>query len=253
MDFLTNFNNTVSNLWNNGEIMKAYIVSLCAPSSIEDNEGVLDTRARLEHQLKDITTIQNTGQLNGRFVKDLVDPPDYEKCVKFQLVRKYAKEYGLLYLVDVGCFSGWVGRALAVEGIKVVGIDVHPVMLYMAAHLAAGTLADFECISAMKIGYVHPKTYSGAIVFDVLEHLADPINALKSIDRSVRENGWVFINVPSPKGEIGAGRFDIESHEHLYCFSKKRLDELCGHKKNYELKEIINEDGLPNWFLKYQL
>ena len=180
-----------------------------------------------------------------------------------QLLKKYVQQYKLKQLVDVGCFSGWIGRELSTLGVRVHGIDVLPGVLQLANMSSTGSLATFEYLPAQKLGAYYPKHFDGAIVFDTLEHCFNPELVLKNIKRAVVPNGWVFINLPHPQGENEGRRAyqedfpkdinDLELHEHLFNFNETEIKKLMGKEKNFSCAVINNEKGTINWFIKFQV
>lgn len=253
MKILDSFLNTVDYLFDHGEMMKAYIYLRNAPSIIDDEQEVLKRLSTIQTRLKTISNIQNYFSTDGKMVAKGPEPGNIEGLVKVQLLKKYIKQLRLKKLLDVGCHTGWLGRHLSVDGISVFGIDVHPLVIMKATLVSSGSLAKFGIITAQQIGYSHPKEFDGAVVFDVLEHLFDVENAIRSIERSVVEDGWVFMAIPHPKAEHKAGKVALHNKEHLSSFSERKLKELFGKKKSYDLQEVINEGDMPMWFLKYQV
>lgn len=229
------------------------------PSLIEDDTKVLTKLGTVRRHLETLSRDQNNGKLNTGFNI----PDDIDKKVAFQMMRKDVLELKLGRLLDVGCFSGWIGKTLSLDGIHVHGIDVLPLVLQNAALYNTGSLATFEYSTVEKVGFLHPKQFDGAIAFNILEHLFDISVALESIKRAVRDGGWVFIDLPHPQAEhVGhrahAGEFEndleeLDMHEHLFNFSEKAIRRLMGKEKNFELDIITNENKQINWYIKFQI
>lgn len=237
-----------------GEIMKGLWYLYNPPSYIEEEPEISTKLGEVLARLNDLKSAQDQGTTGGRFNSGFVVPENIEELVAFQLLKKRIQEKGLKKLVDVGCFSGWMGKELSTIGVAVHGIDIHPVIIQLAAFYASGSLATFEYLPVQKLGAMYPKQFDGAILFDVLEHTFDPELALKSVERAVKENGSVFINLPHPTGEHeskDACRFD--EHEHLYSFSGKEIQKLIGKKKNFKMEVIKNEANQINWFISFSV
>lgn len=240
------FLNTVKYMAEHGELMKAYLYLQNLPTYLEDNIQVLEYLGEVQKRLTDLKEMQDYGTLRGHFNAQFTDPPDTSKLIAFQHLRKLLREKGCKNIVDVGCYTGWMGRELSKDGITVHGIDVHPVIIQLAAFYATGTPAKFEYLPVQKLGAKYPKQFDGAILFDVLEHVFEPKLALDSINRAVK--GWVFINLPHPQAEHISNDRPMKEHEHLYSFSEKRIKELM---PNAKIETIQNEGGKPNWFISY--
>lgn len=247
------FLEVVNYLFERGEMVKAFRVICDAPSLIEEEKEVLELQTKIQERLKDLSDMQNKGHVKGKLNKGFEDPKNVVGMVKFQLLKSEVARLGLKKLVDVGCYTGWLGRNLSLEGVEVHGIDIHPIILFYAGIASTGSLATFEFLPVEKLGFSHPLQYDGAAVFDTLEHVFDPEITIKSIEDSVKEGGWLFYNIPHPEEEHNSPRFEnAEEREHLNSFSKKRLEELFNGKKNYKIEVITNEEGSINWFISYQ-
>lgn len=233
-----------------GELMKAYEYLQYPPAILEGQ--VDDYLGEIQKRLSDIKEMQDYGTLKGKFNAGFVDPKDVNKLVAFQHLRKLLLEKGCKNVVDVGCYTGWMGRELSKDGIAVHGIDIHPIIIQLAALYATGSLAKFQFLPVQKLGAMHPKQFDGAILFDVLEHVFDPKLAIENVNRAVK--GWVFINLPHPQGERDSkADVPIAEHEHLHSFSEDKLEEIFGQSRNYTLEVIENEGGNINWFISYEV
>ena len=132
-------------------------------------------------------------------------------------------------ILEVGCGSGTVVRALQKAGYDVTGIDTADIQI---------AKADKRCPAATFIhGQVenlpapHQGPYQAVCFLDVLEHLDDPIKLLGNARKWLSPNGVVIVTVPA--------------HQSLYS----AIDFLGGHKKRYEpgeLSSLLSECGLMN-------
>ena len=248
------FLEVVEYLLRHGEMMKGLWYLQNSPAFIEEESKVNTRLGEVLTQLSGLKDFQNHGTVGGKFNAGFHVPPNINEVVSFQLLKKHIMEKSLATLVDVGCFSGWIGKELSTLGVEVWGIDINPVVIQLAAFHATGSLAIFEFLPVQKLGYMHPKQFDGAILFDVLEHVFDPELALKNVKMAVKDGGWVFINLPHPKGENESkDTCKFHEHEHLYSFSQKEIERLMGKEKNFNLEVITNEANQINWFINYQI
>lgn len=237
-----------------GEMMKGLWYLQNPPVYIDEEPEVSTRLGEVTSRVKDIVTLQNQGTVNGKFNAGFVIPENIDRMVAFQKLKSLIREKGLKKMVDVGCFSGWIGKELSLDGVAVHGIDIHPVVIQLAAFYASGSLATFEYMPVQKLGAAHPKEFDGAILFDILEHTTEPELVLKNIRRSVKDGGWVFINLPHPQGENESqDSCKFEEHEHLYSFSKKEIEQLMGQEKNFKLEIITNESNQINWLITFEV
>ena len=258
-ELLKTYMTLVEFLMMHGEMIKGLQYLQNPPALIEEESEVLTALGKLQRHLGNLSKDQNNGKINVGFNM----PNDIDKKVAFGMMRKSVVELGLGRILDVGCFSGWMGKALSLDGVHVHGIDVLPLVLQNAALYSTGSLATFEYCNAEKVGFLHPKQFDGAVLFDVIEHCFDPEVVLKSIKRSVRDGGWIFLNIPDAESEsVGkrthAGEFendleDLDMHEHLRTFTKKEIERLMEKEKNFNCQKINNELGGTNWYVIFQV
>jgi 2-polyprenyl-3-methyl-5-hydroxy-6-metoxy-1,4-benzoquinol methylase len=103
-------------------------------------------------------------------------------------------------VLDVGCAAGAMGAAMLTAGAaEVAGIEVHP----PAAALARGRLTavygyDLEAMPALP----YPEGYFDVITLaDVLEHLRDPLAALRHLRRWLADDGRIVLSLPNVRHE----------------------------------------------------
>jgi SAM-dependent methyltransferase len=120
-------------------------------------------------------------------------------------------------VLEVGCGSGAVAGALHERGYSVVGVDTAEILVrkadqrFPAVTFVAGSIDQL----APELG-----PFDAIGLFDVLEHLDDPLSLLKAAIRHARPGALVVATVPA----IGS----------LYSI----VDELAGHKRRYEMGEL---------------
>lgn len=229
-----------------GELMKAYLYLRNAPAYLDNESELISYMGIVEERLRELKQVQDKGTVYGRFNSAFQDPKDIKRLVCFQLLKKKVLELKLKRLVDVGCYTGWMGREFSKEGIAVHGIDVQPVIIQLAALYAAGSLATFEFLPVQQLGASYTKQFDGAILFDVLEHTFDPELVIDSVNKATK--GWVFINLPHPQGEEDSPNHPLKIHEHVHAFSETRVKKLF---PNANIEVIKNEGGTINWFIYY--
>jgi len=235
-----------------GEILKAMRLLEAAPLVLEDSIEIKKLLERVNRRLDYISYFQE----NGRYNINFVDPVNVEYKTVYQILKKELIKRPLVkYLVDVGCFTGWVGRNLSQDGYTVLGIDVNPLILRDAKRYATGTKATFRYLEATQLGKEYPGVFDGAILFDIVEHVFDYFILLKSVEKSVKKDGWIFINLPGyiKEKEISVAPTDDLHKEHIRSFSKKDVDKIFGKKKNVEIMEYKDEIGGSYYFITYQI
>lgn len=156
-----------------------------------------------------------------------------------------------LCVLDVGCASGQVARALVRKGCSVVGIEIDPDVARKARDFCAEVhVVDVERIEKLP----YPNSSFDVILFgDVLEHTVDPLKVLKCLRPYLKDDGYVVVSIPNVANwairlRLLCGRFDYENTgilfvQHLRFFtlrSARRLLEGAG----FHIVEIDTTPGL---------
>lgn len=95
-------------------------------------------------------------------------------------------------MLDVGCSTGFVVEAARERGWDAVGLDLNP----SAVEYGKGRGLDLRAVALEDAGF-EPASFDAVCLFDVLEHLIDPVRALRACARLVRQGGIVFLYVPN--------------------------------------------------------
>jgi 2-polyprenyl-3-methyl-5-hydroxy-6-metoxy-1,4-benzoquinol methylase len=95
-------------------------------------------------------------------------------------------------LLDVGCSTGFVVEAARDRGWDAVGLDLNP----SAVEFGRGRGLDLREVALEDAG-LEPATFDAVTLFDVLEHLIDPVRTLRACIRLVKPGGIVFLYVPN--------------------------------------------------------
>jgi 2-polyprenyl-3-methyl-5-hydroxy-6-metoxy-1,4-benzoquinol methylase len=99
-------------------------------------------------------------------------------------------------VLDVGCATGYLARALAEQGCTVTGIEYDA----ESAELARPSLEDLVIadLNTTDIADLLPgRTFDSIVFGDVLEHLQDPDRVLRSATGLLAPGGSVVISVPN--------------------------------------------------------
>ncbi|MGH3350271.1 MAG: class I SAM-dependent methyltransferase [Nocardioides sp.] len=99
-------------------------------------------------------------------------------------------------VLDVGCWTGEVGRILTERGCTVTGIEIDPEAATLAEKvLERVVVADLDAKPLTEI--VEPGSFDVVIFADVLEHLVDPRAALEQARELLAPGGRVVISIPN--------------------------------------------------------
>lgn len=139
-------------------------------------------------------------------------------------------------VLEFGCGEGHVTRVLANRGCSVVGLELDPA----AAEIASRFAVEVHVVDLDRDDYISKligQEFDVALFGDVLEHLRDPLGALRSVQRVLApRKGFVVLSVPNVahadvRLNLLAGRFDytpsgLLDETHLRFYTRESLDRL---------------------------
>ena len=102
-------------------------------------------------------------------------------------------------VLDVGCGNGVISRNLGRCGYNVFGIDVSEKAIFKAKELNEFPNVNFDVISAEQL-VADGNKYNAIICSEVLEHLNKPEDLLKTLYRSLTDDGVLIVTVPNGMG-----------------------------------------------------
>jgi SAM-dependent methyltransferase len=189
----------------------AVVSALPAGLDTGDDHGLYGKTYWLEHQQK-----RGFPDVRARARTDLG-----ERCV-FWLERLLESVRPPGRALEIGCGHGAFVSLLGEVGFDALGMDLSPWVVEFARQtfgvaVRCGTLATldvepgFACIAA----------------FDVLEHLADPLETLRRCARLLAPDGVLLLQTPWYRGE-GPDWTMFQPDEHIYLFTEDSLRELLG-------------------------
>jgi 2-polyprenyl-3-methyl-5-hydroxy-6-metoxy-1,4-benzoquinol methylase len=135
-------------------------------------------------------------------------------------------------VLDVGCATGYLARALGAQGCRVSGVEFDPEAAKEASpaleKIVVGDLEQLD-MAAEFVG----EQFDAIVFGDVLEHLRDPLPLLRSARGMLSPGGCVVISVPNiAHGDVRLsllqGRFDYRNlglldSTHVRFFTRQSL------------------------------
>jgi SAM-dependent methyltransferase len=148
-----------------------------------------------------------------------------------RIVERYAQRGRLL---DVGCASGlFLLRAVA-AGWQVAGVEPSESLWRQAREALAGS-GEVHCATLEEAG-LPAGSFDAVTLWDVLEHVPDPVGFLRACTALLKPGGHLFLNVPdleSPEARLMGRRWPLLLPEHLNYFTRGSL-RLCADKAGLE-------------------
>ncbi len=137
-------------------------------------------------------------------------------------------------VLEVGCAGGHVTEHLVERGNEVVGVELDPDAAEQARRFAAEVhVADIDLVpvSSLVTG-----PFDVAVLGDVLEHLRDPVAALRDVVGVLAENGRLVVSLPNVAhidvramlllGEWHYQDVGVLDRTHLRWFTRESVREL---------------------------
>jgi 2-polyprenyl-3-methyl-5-hydroxy-6-metoxy-1,4-benzoquinol methylase len=138
-------------------------------------------------------------------------------------------------VLDVGCATGYLARVLGERGCTVSGLEADPVAAEEARpYLQRLVVGDVETLDLLET--FGDDRFDVVVFGDVLEHLRDPLAALRNAKQVLAERGSVVASIPniahgSVRLALVAGRFDYQplgllDSTHVRFFTKASIERL---------------------------
>lgn len=139
-------------------------------------------------------------------------------------------------VLELGPATGYMSRAFAARGCTVVGIEVDAGMAERAAeHCERVIVGDLDALDLDAELGGEPK-FDAIASADVIEHLKDPLGALRRLCRFLADDGRVVISIPnvahgSVRLALLQGRFEYRDwglldSTHLRFFTRESFEAL---------------------------
>ncbi|HSB73266.1 MAG TPA: class I SAM-dependent methyltransferase [Candidatus Methylomirabilis sp.] len=164
-----------------------------------------------------------------------------------ELLRSLQDGAGPGRLLDVGCGFGGFVDLMRERGWDAEGLDPSPAVVSAAASkgrpVRLGTLEGLKAEAA---------AYDAVTLFYVLEHLPDPMGALRKVWSLLAPGGTILIRVPhttpivrllAPLG-LGGGLYDPPFH--LYDFSPAVLREMLRRTGFVDVRTFPGKPTVPS-------
>jgi SAM-dependent methyltransferase len=169
------------------------------------------------------------GDLEQLYGDQVISPAAYYVRTEAQDERSFGARVALIErwrkpgrLLDLGCGPGTFSVAARARGWTTLGLDINATSV---AHCRARGL------DVLAGGFPHPalvgETFDVVAMNDFLEHLTDPLGALRTVRSLLAPNGVVFISTP----DVGAAMarltksrwLHLKPNEHIVYFDRSTI------------------------------
>ncbi len=133
-------------------------------------------------------------------------------------------------LLDVGCASGAFLRCAADAGWDVTGVEPAQLLCSKAKEALAGR-GKVICATLQEAS-LPPAYFDALTLWDVLEHVPDPVGFMKTCAGLLKPGGHLFVNVPdldSLQARLLGEHWPLLLAEHLNYFNRNSL-KICAER-----------------------
>jgi SAM-dependent methyltransferase len=135
---------------------------------------------------------------NSLFYQCLESPEYYSSGrPEFQRTTRFAVERGLANVLDVGCGAGDFLDLARAAGLQTFGLELNPTA---AAKARAKGHQIFDRLLHGVPAEACPGGFDLITLFQVLEHVPDPIGIINQASARLKQGGYISIAVPSKTG-----------------------------------------------------
>lgn len=161
---------------------------------------------------------------------------------RLSLVSETAKRGAKV--LDIGCGDAWLGIELSRFDINYTGIEapfakkINPAIKYVGIEGMREKAASYDAV----------------MFWETLEHLANPLLAIRKAKKALKKGGRLFIECPNlgswERSLFGSNWFHYDPPRHLYHFSKQGLKRLLEKEgfKVVQQQEVFAPEYIPYGF-----
>lgn len=202
-------------------------------------------------KIKDYTNIIYKKYSNLLHRKNVLKTSDYRvKMIKEKYdfcITENFKNTKNIKVLDYGCGEGSFLEYLKIKKINHIGFEVDKVSIEKLKNKKISFCENLDVISSNSLDV--------CVMFDVIEHLTNPISTLNTIRKKLKKNGKIIIYTPNINSLafelMGKNQNQVYPFQHIYFFDHKSFNFLCK-KTRLKIKSLSTYglDLMDYFFMK---
>lgn len=164
----------------------------------------------------------------GKFLKS------YELVLGDYTVRSALEHAKPPSLLDVACGNGLLTNMLAPHFSRAVGLDASLALIEKASECYPG----IEFVHTLAEEYRTDELFTTITMFDLLEHVVDPVSLLSSVVSHLDPEGVLIVHVPNALAvnrRIAKLMGALEDEHELSPFDMN----IAGHRRSYDMQMLL--------------
>lgn len=153
----------------------------------------------------------------------------YDQYKRYRAVARHAQTPG--NILDIGCSTGLFLHSIQQHGWAAYGVEPSP----FAANYAVQRFGLSVKQTVLEEAKFDAGFFDVVSLWDVFEHIYDPVATLVEIHRILKPGGLLLLNLPNPdsweRALFGSSWAGWDIPRHLYLFPLPALDRLLGQAK----------------------
>ncbi|MGD8705611.1 MAG: class I SAM-dependent methyltransferase [Syntrophobacterales bacterium] len=197
-----------------------------------------------------VRNLSAASNLESQYLKDSTSPVSYYQATasadrvtfrrRLRLMATFQSQRGRL--LDVGCSIGTLMSVAKELGWEVEGLEPNPKAANLAREQGFSMREGF--FTAEQVREL-PGGYQCVVMSDVIEHISDPVEALRLAKGLLEPGGFLLVSTPNLES-FWCRKFQLKPEEHLFLFSSENLRTVLERQglKIYHLQETSRRRDL---------